>query len=70
MAKSHDEEDKGGIKRGPERSGPMSITNIVRVDLKRLDELMEMVGELVITRARLDDSIRRGHRKTRLIDDL
>jgi len=59
MAKSHDEEDKGGIKRGPERSGPMSITNIVRVDLKRLDELMEMVGELVITRARLDDSIRR-----------
>ncbi len=30
----------------------------MRVDLKRLDELMEMVGELVITKARLDDILR------------
>ncbi|HOP85822.1 MAG TPA: chemotaxis protein CheA [Syntrophorhabdaceae bacterium] len=36
----------------------ISTTNTVRVDLKRLDELMEMVGELVITKARLDDILR------------
>jgi len=36
----------------------ISTKNTVRVDLKRLDELMEMVGELVITKARLDDILR------------
>ncbi|MEY3870699.1 MAG: hypothetical protein RLZZ338_4593 [Cyanobacteriota bacterium] len=30
-------------------------TNVVRVDLPKLDELMRMVGDLVITRARLED---------------
>lgn len=34
-------------------------TTIVRVDLARLDELMQMVGELVISRARLEDNLRR-----------
>ena len=33
--------------------------NIVRVDLARLDELMRTVGELVITRARLDGALGR-----------
>jgi two-component system, chemotaxis family, sensor kinase CheA len=33
--------------------------NMVRVDLGRLDELMRMVGELVISRARLAESLRR-----------
>jgi len=33
--------------------------NIVRVDLARLDELMRMVGELVISRARLEDHLQR-----------
>ncbi len=33
--------------------------NMVRVDLGRLDELMRMVGDLVISRARLDDGLRR-----------
>ena len=32
--------------------------NIVRVDLARLDELMRIVGELVISRARLEDNIK------------
>jgi two-component system chemotaxis sensor kinase CheA len=32
--------------------------NIVRVSLSRLDELMRMVGELVISRARLDDNLK------------
>ncbi|MCX8022471.1 MAG: chemotaxis protein CheA [Syntrophorhabdaceae bacterium] len=51
-----------GIEEGPthrDKFTMISSTNIVRVDLNRLDELMERVGELVITRARLDDSIRR-----------
>ncbi len=33
--------------------------NVVRVDLQRLDELMRLVGELVLSRARLEESIRR-----------
>jgi len=33
-------------------------SNIVRVSLNRLDELMRMVGELVISRARLDDNLK------------
>lgn len=33
-------------------------SNFVRVDLARLDELMQMVGELVITRARLGDNLK------------
>jgi two-component system chemotaxis sensor kinase CheA len=41
-------------------AGPASaITNIVRVDLSRLDALMRMVGELVISRARLNASLER-----------
>jgi two-component system, chemotaxis family, sensor kinase CheA len=35
-------------------------TNVVRIELARLDELMRLVGELVISRARLDDTLRRG----------
>jgi two-component system chemotaxis sensor kinase CheA len=34
-------------------------TTVVRVDLARLDGLMQMVGELVISRARLEDNLRR-----------
>lgn len=34
-------------------------SNVVRVDLARLDELMRMIGELVISRARLDDNLKR-----------
>jgi two-component system chemotaxis sensor kinase CheA len=36
-----------------------SITNVVRVELSRLDALMRMVGELVISRARLNASLQR-----------
>ncbi|MBA4016843.1 MAG: chemotaxis protein CheA [Pirellula sp.] len=35
--------------------------NLVRVDLGRLDELMRMVGELVLSRARLQDALQRLH---------
>ena len=47
----------------PEPPAPSSLrvapANIVRVDLARLDELMRMVGELVISRARLEDHLQR-----------
>jgi two-component system, chemotaxis family, sensor kinase CheA len=33
--------------------------NVVRVDLGRLDELMRMVGELVLSRGRLEETLRR-----------
>ncbi|MDT7781528.1 MAG: two-component system, chemotaxis family, sensor kinase CheA [Acidobacteriota bacterium] len=33
-------------------------SNVVRVDLARLDELMRLIGELVTSRARLDDGLK------------
>lgn len=35
----------------------LSASNVVRVDLARLDELMRMIGELVISRARLEEQL-------------
>ena len=34
-------------------------SNVVRVDLARLEDLMRLVGEMVITRSRLEDTLRR-----------
>jgi two-component system chemotaxis sensor kinase CheA len=36
-----------------------ALTNFVRVDLARLDDLMRLVGELVVSRARLEDTLLR-----------
>ncbi|MFM6357726.1 MAG: chemotaxis protein CheA [Planktothrix sp.] len=36
---------------------PLSSSNVVRVDLPKLDDLMRMVGDLVMSRARLEDQI-------------
>ena len=36
---------------------PLSPSNVVRVDLPKLDDLMRMVGDLVMSRARLEDQI-------------
>jgi two-component system, chemotaxis family, sensor kinase CheA len=36
----------------------LAAANVVRVDLARLDELMRMVGELVVSRARLEDQLK------------
>lgn len=44
----------------PRTAGTVS-SNVVRVDLARLDDLMRMVGELVVSRARLSDAVRRAH---------
>jgi two-component system chemotaxis sensor kinase CheA len=35
----------------------LSVSQVVRVDLARLDDLMRMIGDLVISRARLEDSL-------------
>jgi two-component system chemotaxis sensor kinase CheA len=40
--------------------GTVASSNVVRVDLARLDELLRLVGELVISRSRLGDLLRRG----------
>ena len=47
-------------------------SNVVRVDLARLDDLMRMVGELVITRARLGESLSQleGNASGGIWDDL
>lgn len=37
-------------------------SHVVRVDLTRLDELMRMIGDLVITRARMDETLRQLER--------
>jgi two-component system chemotaxis sensor kinase CheA len=41
------------------RVASLTSANLVRVDLGRLDELMRTVGEMVITRARLDNGLGR-----------
>jgi two-component system, chemotaxis family, sensor kinase CheA len=38
---------------------PLSVTNSVRVDLSRLDTLVQLVGDLVISRSRLADILQR-----------
>ena len=44
---------------GDRKSTTLSSGHYVRVDLTRLDELMRMIGDLVILRVRLADSIQR-----------
>ena len=46
----------------PGRSRPRRPANFVRVDLARLDDLMRLAGDLVVTRSRLDDTLRRVER--------
>ena len=41
---------------------PTSPSNLVRVDLVRLDELMRMIGEMVTTRARLEEQVKQTKR--------
>ena len=39
-------------------SGPAPSASVVRVDLGRLDDVMRLVGDLVVSRSRLDDFVR------------
>ncbi|HEX8556768.1 MAG TPA: chemotaxis protein CheA [Pyrinomonadaceae bacterium] len=41
----------------------LAPSNVVRVDLARLDELMRLIGELVTSRARLDDGLKELKRR-------
>jgi two-component system chemotaxis sensor kinase CheA len=43
----------------PDVPAPSAASHYVRVDLARLDELMRMIGDLVISRARLGDTLAR-----------
>jgi two-component system chemotaxis sensor kinase CheA len=47
----------------PPAAGSVAPSHVVRVDLTRLDELMRNVGDLVISRARLSDSLARVERR-------
>jgi len=55
------ESDSGGrsLQRQTWEPSAAAVTNFVRVDLARLDELMRLVGDMVVTRARLDDTLQR-----------
>src|SRR5262249_51046451 len=44
----------------PSVAGSVAPPSIVRVSLGRLDELMRMVGEMVISRSRLDDQLKQA----------
>jgi two-component system, chemotaxis family, sensor kinase CheA len=52
--------DDGGSQERPLTDFTLAgSSNVVRVDLARLDDLMRLVGEMVVTRARLEDTLRR-----------
>ena len=51
-----------GRRRRRGRARILSSGHYVRVDLARLDELMRMIGNLVILRSRLDDTLARSER--------
>ncbi|PCI43390.1 MAG: chemotaxis protein CheA [Moraxellaceae bacterium] len=46
-------EPKGAAAKRPSRDAPVAAETTVRVDTKRLDDIMNMVGELVLVRNRL-----------------
>jgi two-component system chemotaxis sensor kinase CheA len=46
-----------------EGAARLAPSHVVRVDLTRLDELMRIIGDLVISRARLDDALARIERR-------
>lgn len=57
--REHAESPKVEARHVPAPSTHLTPANIVRVDLQRLDELMRLVGELVLSRARLEDGLQR-----------
>jgi len=54
-------DDTDGVAAAP-AAASASPSQVVRVDLARLDDLMRSVGDLVISRARLDDALGRVER--------
>ena len=47
---------------GPPSAPPVSAASMVRVDLTRLDDVMRLVADLVVSRSRLDDTLRNAAR--------
>ena len=47
----------------PDAGARLGAAHVVRVDLARLDELMRMIGDLVISRARLEAALARVERR-------
>jgi len=59
-APTTDVDDSDDPERAPDRqTATLSSGHYVRVDLARLDELMRMIGDMVILRVRLADSLQR-----------
>ena len=54
-----DDDPIGSLSVAEEGTRPSSVSHYVRVDLSKLDELMRMIGDLVISRARLEDTLAR-----------
>jgi two-component system, chemotaxis family, sensor kinase CheA len=52
-------ETAAAVRAGLKSAPTVMPSNVVRVDLARLDDLMRMLGELVISRARLEDQLAR-----------
>lgn len=61
-AEGHPDAEGGEGRRGatsPDLGLTAGTSHVVRVDLTRLDDLMRLVGELVLSRSRLDDLLER-----------
>jgi two-component system, chemotaxis family, sensor kinase CheA len=55
-----DEADTAAIQERPLTDLTLAgASNVVRVDLARLDDLMRLVGDMVVTRSRFEDTLRR-----------
>ncbi|HTB85656.1 MAG TPA: chemotaxis protein CheA [Candidatus Sulfotelmatobacter sp.] len=52
----------------PDHNPFLAPSHVVRVDLKRLDDLLRIVGEMVIHRSRLDIELGRLHAKSGRVD--
>ena len=58
------EEEDAGVQKAPQPVATIAPSTVVRVDLDRLDELMRIIGELVISRTRLEDQLTELKRST------
>ena len=53
-------------RRGLQARSLSASSNLVRVDLARLDELMRMIGEMVTSRARIEDQVKQVEEESAL----
>lgn len=60
---AHAGDAAGGVVTNEPPDAPAAPSHYVRVDLSKLDELMRMIGDLVISRARLEDTLMQVERR-------